>query len=77
MKIALSQLNYCIGNFEQNTKKIIDAALKAKRKVLIWWFFLSCRFVAISLTIVWSLTIFWRIVSPLWTKLLKNATKFQ
>ena len=30
MKIALSQLNYCIGNFEQNTKKIIDAALKAK-----------------------------------------------
>lgn len=30
MKIALAQLNYCIGNFEQNTKKIIDAALKAK-----------------------------------------------
>ena len=30
MKIALSQLNYCIGNFEQNTKKIVDAALKAK-----------------------------------------------
>ena len=30
MKIALAQLNYCIGNFEQNTKKIIDSALKAK-----------------------------------------------
>ena len=30
MKIALAQLNYCIGNFEQNTKKIIGAALKAK-----------------------------------------------
>ena len=30
MKIALAQLNYCVGNFEQNTKKIIDAALKAK-----------------------------------------------
>ena len=30
MKIALAQLNYCIGNFEQNTKKIIDAALKAR-----------------------------------------------
>jgi NAD+ synthase (glutamine-hydrolysing) len=30
MKIALAQLNYCIGNFEQNTKKIIDAALQAK-----------------------------------------------
>ena len=30
MKIALAQLNYCIGNFDQNTQKIIDAALKAK-----------------------------------------------
>ena len=30
MKIALAQLNYCIGNFEQNTKKIIESALKAK-----------------------------------------------
>lgn len=30
MKIALAQLNYCIGNFEQNTKKIIDAAIQAK-----------------------------------------------
>lgn len=30
MKIALAQLNYCIGDFEQNTRKIIDAALKAK-----------------------------------------------
>ena len=30
MKIALTQLNYCIGNFEQNTKKIVEAALKAK-----------------------------------------------
>lgn len=30
MKIALAQLNYCIGNFELNTKKIIDTAIKAK-----------------------------------------------
>ena len=30
MKIALAQLNYCIGDFEQNTKKIIDAAMLAK-----------------------------------------------
>lgn len=30
MKIALAQLNYCIGDFERNTDKIINAALKAK-----------------------------------------------
>jgi NAD+ synthase (glutamine-hydrolysing) len=30
MKIALAQLNYQIGNFEFNTKKIIDHILKAK-----------------------------------------------
>ena len=30
MKIALAQLNYCIGNFEQNTEKIISSAKKAK-----------------------------------------------
>ena len=30
MKIALAQLNYRIGDFEQNTEKIISAALKAK-----------------------------------------------
>ena len=30
MKIALSQLNYRIGDFEQNTEKIIAAAQKAK-----------------------------------------------
>ena len=34
MKIALAQLNYCIGNFEQNTKKIIGAALKRFGRVL-------------------------------------------
>ena len=32
MKIAIAQLNYCVGNFEQNTKKIIDAASEAKTK---------------------------------------------
>lgn len=30
MKIALAQLNYHIGNFEQNTAKIIDAIAKAR-----------------------------------------------
>ena len=30
MKIALSQLNYHIGNFEQNNQKIIDSIQKAK-----------------------------------------------
>lgn len=30
MKIALAQLNYCIGDFEKNTEKIISSALKAK-----------------------------------------------
>lgn len=32
MKIALAQLNYHIGNFEANTKKIIDAIKTAKEK---------------------------------------------
>ena len=32
MKIALAQLNYHIGNFESNTKKIIDAINEAKQK---------------------------------------------
>jgi len=32
MKIALSQLNYHIGNFEANTKKIISATRKAKQE---------------------------------------------
>lgn len=32
MKIALAQLNYHVGNFEQNTKKIIDAIAVAKSK---------------------------------------------
>lgn len=30
MKIALAQLNYCIGDFEGNTRKIVKAALQAK-----------------------------------------------
>lgn len=30
MKIALAQLNYCIGDFEGNTNKIVEAALRAK-----------------------------------------------
>ena len=30
MKIALAQLNYHIGNFEANTKKIISAIHQAK-----------------------------------------------
>lgn len=30
MKITLAQLNYCIGKFEENTKKIVDTAMKAK-----------------------------------------------
>lgn len=30
MKIALSQLNYCIGDFEGNTEMIVAAAMKAK-----------------------------------------------
>jgi len=30
MKIALAQLNYCIGDFEGNTEKIIKAATQAK-----------------------------------------------
>ena len=30
MKIALAQLNYCIGDFEGNTNKIVEAALQAK-----------------------------------------------
>ncbi len=32
MKIALAQLNYHVGNFEQNTKKILDAIALAKSK---------------------------------------------
>jgi NAD+ synthase (glutamine-hydrolysing) len=32
MKIALAQLNYHIGNFEQNTQKIIDAINQAKQQ---------------------------------------------
>ena len=32
MKIALSQLNYHIGNFEKNNQKIIDNILKAKNE---------------------------------------------
>ncbi|HKR03046.1 MAG TPA: NAD+ synthase, partial [Bacteroidia bacterium] len=32
MKIALSQLNYHIGNFEDNTSKIIDSIKKAKKE---------------------------------------------
>lgn len=32
MKIALSQLNYHIGNFEKNNQKIIDSILKAKNE---------------------------------------------
>jgi NAD+ synthase (glutamine-hydrolysing) len=32
MKIALSQLNYHIGNFEENTSKIIDSIHKAKKE---------------------------------------------
>ena len=31
MKIALAQLNYHIGNFEANSKKIIDAIDTAKK----------------------------------------------
>ena len=30
MKIALAQLNYCIGDFEGNTEKIVAAALRAQ-----------------------------------------------
>lgn len=30
MKIALAQLNYCIGDFERNTDKIVEAALRAQ-----------------------------------------------
>lgn len=30
MKIALAQLNYCIGDFEGNTNKMIKSALDAK-----------------------------------------------
>jgi NAD+ synthase (glutamine-hydrolysing) len=30
MKIALAQLNYCIGDFERNTDKIVEAALHAQ-----------------------------------------------
>ena len=30
MKIAIAQLNYCIGDFEGNTEKIVQAARKAK-----------------------------------------------
>ena len=32
MKIALAQLNYTVGDFEQNTKKIIDSIIKAQKK---------------------------------------------
>ena len=32
MKIALAQLNYTVGDFEQNTKKIIDSINKAQEK---------------------------------------------
>lgn len=32
MKIALAQLNYCIGDFEGNTNKIVEAALQAKNE---------------------------------------------
>lgn len=32
MKIALAQQNYHIGNFEENTRKIIDAIQKAKKE---------------------------------------------
>ncbi|HTL80105.1 MAG TPA: NAD+ synthase [Bacteroidia bacterium] len=32
MKIALAQLNYHIGNFESNTRKIVDAIMRAKKE---------------------------------------------
>lgn len=32
MKIALTQLNYCIGNFDANVEKIIQSAIKAKEE---------------------------------------------
>ncbi len=32
MKVALAQLNYHIGNFEENTQKIIDAIQKAEKE---------------------------------------------
>ena len=32
MKIALAQINYHIGNFENNGKKIIDAIKKAEKQ---------------------------------------------
>ncbi|MBC7416650.1 MAG: NAD+ synthase, partial [Pedobacter sp.] len=32
MKIALAQLNYHVGNFEQNTRKIVEAIARAKSK---------------------------------------------
>lgn len=32
MKVALAQLNYHIGNFEQNTRRIIDAIQKAEKE---------------------------------------------
>ena len=32
MKIALAQQNYHIGNFEQNTKKIIEAIQRAEKE---------------------------------------------
>lgn len=32
MRIALAQLNYHIGDFETNTKKVIDSILKAKKE---------------------------------------------
>ena len=32
MRIALAQLNYHIGNFEENSKKIIDAIRQSKEK---------------------------------------------
>lgn len=32
MKIAIAQLNYCIGDFDGNTEKIVNAAKKAKEE---------------------------------------------
>ena len=38
MKIALTQLNYCIGDFEGNTTKIIKSARETKGADLVVFF---------------------------------------
>ena len=43
MRIAIAQLNYTIGAFENNKLKIMDAVQRAKATAPTWWCSLNSR----------------------------------